>query len=74
MEERSTGTSSPPSSFVIKFRNGHEGLRHKSYLKHEVLHTDDSAVDSLEWSKPEKAPFARYTRFLAGAATIIALR
>ena len=25
-------------------------------------------------SGPEKAPFARYTRFLAGAAKIIALR
>ena len=33
-----------------------------------------SAVCRVARSKSEKAPFARYTRFLAGAATIIALR
>ena len=36
VEERPTGTSSPPSSFVILFVDGHSGLRHKSYLKHEI--------------------------------------
>ena len=49
MEERSTGTASPPSSFVVKFEDGQSGLRHKSYLKHEVP-ADNSDPDSADSS------------------------
>ena len=46
MRERPTGSASPPSSFVIKFDDGHEGLRHKSYLKHELPVVGSQAVVS----------------------------
>ena len=46
VKERPTGTASPPSSFVIKFVDGHEGLRHKSYMKHELPDIGSQAVVS----------------------------
>ena len=35
-EDRATGLSSKPSSFVNTLYDGHVGLTHKSYLKHEI--------------------------------------
>ena len=49
VEERSTGTASPPSSFIIIFEDGHSGLRHKSYMKHEIS-TDSSGSDPVDSS------------------------
>ena len=39
-EARPSGSSSPPASFIILTDSGKELIRHKSYLKHEVLDTD----------------------------------
>ena len=39
-EARPSGSSSPPASFIILTDSGKEVIRHKSYLKHEVLDTD----------------------------------
>ena len=39
-EARPSGSSSPPASFLILTDSGKEIIRHKSYLKHEVLETD----------------------------------
>ena len=47
VEERPTGTASPPpSSFVILFADRHSGLRHKSYMKHEIPDIGTSADSS----------------------------
>ena len=32
-----TNTESLPSSFTIYFDSGHSGIRHKLYLKHEIV-------------------------------------
>ena len=42
IEERSSGSASPPASFIVKMDNGTESLRHKAYLKHEVVPEDAS--------------------------------
>ena len=39
-EARPSGSSSPPASFSILTDSGKEILRHKSYMKHEVIDTD----------------------------------
>ena len=39
-EARPSGSSSPPASFLILTDSGKEIIRHKSYIKHEVLETD----------------------------------
>ena len=46
--ERQTGTASPPSSFTIEFSDGSTGIRHKSYLKFDVLGTDAVADNNSE--------------------------
>ena len=45
-EARTTNTESLPSSFVIDFDNGHSGIRHKSYLKHEIVKEDKEKPNS----------------------------
>ena len=39
-EARSSGTSSPPASFMVLSESGAELLRHKSYLKHDASAED----------------------------------
>ena len=39
-EARSSGTSSPPASFLVLSESGAELLRHKSYLKHDASGQD----------------------------------
>ena len=45
-EARATDTESLPSSFVIKFDNGHVGIRHKSYMRHEIVKEDKAIPHS----------------------------
>ena len=39
-EACSTGTESLPSSFVVQSDNKHTGIRHKSYLHHDIIHEE----------------------------------
>ena len=39
-DARPSGSSSPPASFLILTDSGKEIIRHKSYIKHEVIDTD----------------------------------
>ena len=46
IEARPSGTTSPPASFVIRTDSGTEIIRHKSYLKWDVMQQDlDLAAD-----------------------------
>ena len=67
IEERSTGTASPPSSFVVQFNDGSSGLHHKSYLKHEVLDPDVEVADGISGSG-SMASTAAIGSFVAGTS------
>ena len=55
VEARSSGTSSPPASFVIKTDGGTELVRHKSYLKYDITHEGlDLTADEIGLSATDK--------------------
>ena len=69
-EARQTNTESLPSYFVVMFDNGHIGIRHKSYLRHEIVreeedgqHSDDGTIGGgRRISFAEEAPAGPVTR------------
>ena len=56
IEARSSGSSSPPASFLILTETGAELLRHKSYIKHDATGLDLDLGNEETQSADDSAP------------------